>query len=161
MSQFYRTYLASLGDVDLMDALSNGKDDFLKLVAELPEYKWHYAYRADKWNVMEVMLHIIDTERIFQYRAFRFSRNDKTELPGFEQEDYIREAKIRLRTKGEIIDEYKAVRDATIALFKGMTDKELGRRGLASGKVWSVGGLGFVISGHQKHHCNIILSRYL
>ncbi len=161
LSQFYGVYLATLGDVDLMESLKSGKDDFLRFVEGLPQQKWHYAYDNGKWTLVEVLVHIMDTERIFQYRAFRFSRNDRTELPGFEQDQYIREANARSRTKEEIIEEYKAVRDSSISLFRGMTEEALKRNGIASGKIWSVGGLGFAISGHQKYHCDIILSRYL
>lgn len=160
-SQFYGTYLATLDNVELMGSLRNGKNEFLKFVDEVPDEKWQYAYEKGKWTLVEVLLHIIDTERIFQYRAFRFSRNDKTELPGFEQDDYILEANAQNRGKRNIIEEYSAVRNSTITLFEPLTEEYLMRKGRASDKPWSVGGLGFVISGHQKYHMDILLKRYL
>jgi len=160
-SHFYATYLNTLDDVELNEALLKGKEWFTKFLNELPESKLQYRYGPDKWTIAEVLLHLIDTERIFQYRAFRFSRNDMTPLPGFEQDGYILESESEKRTKDDILNEYLAVRNATISLFKDMSVHKLKRVGTASNMPWSVAALGFVISGHQKHHANIILERYL
>lgn len=160
-SNFYNTYLNTLDDVNLMDAFHEGKEWFIDFLKELPLEKLGYAYGENKWTVAEVLLHIIDTERIFQYRAFRFSRNDKEELPGFEQDAYIEESNSLNRKKEDILEEYLAVRNATITLFKNLGNEQLKRVGVASGIPWSVAALGFAISGHQKHHANILLKKYV
>lgn len=160
-SNFYNTYLNTLEDVNLMDAFHQGKEWFIDFLKELPLEKLGFAYGENKWTVAEVLLHIIDTERIFQYRAFRFSRNDKEELPGFEQDAYIEESNSLNRKKEDILEEYLAVRNATITLFKNLGNEQLKRVGVASGIPWSVAALGFAISGHQKHHANILLKKYV
>ncbi|UWX56304.1 DinB family protein [Maribacter litopenaei] len=159
-SNFYNVYINTLDDVNLMDAFSEGKEWFLDYVKELPLEKLGFSYGENKWTVAEVLIHIIDTERIFQYRAFRFSRNDKVELPGFDQDEYISESNSLNRIKEDILEEYLAVRIATITLFKNLGNEQLSRVGIASGIPWSVAALGFAISGHQKHHENILMDKY-
>ena len=120
-----------------------------------------FSYGEGKWTVAEVLVHLIDSERVFQYRAFRICRNDKTALPGFEQDDYVLESLANKRTKEDILDEYLTVRDASINLFNVMSNDLLKRTGTASGLPWTVAALGLVISGHQRHHFNILKERYL
>jgi len=159
---FYGAYLKTLDEQDdIMSALLKGKDRFEKLVLELTDEQLGYSYGEGKWTVAEVLIHLIDTERIFQYRAFRISRNDKTPLPGFEQDDYILESNANQRTKKDIMEEYLSVREASISLFKNMSKDNLIRVGTASGLSWSVAALGLVISGHQMHHEKILNERYL
>ncbi|MFS4468389.1 DinB family protein [Maribacter sp. 2210JD10-5] len=160
-AHFYATYLNVLDDVALMDALKDGKKWFQDFVNNLPEEKLSHNYQEGKWTIAEVLLHLIDTERVFQYRAFRFSRNDMTPLPGFDQDDFVAECESERRNKESILEEYLSVRNATITLFETMDDTKLKRIGTASDMPWSVAALGLVISGHQKHHTNILLERYL
>ncbi|WP_411030853.1 DinB family protein [Spongiimicrobium sp. 3-5] len=158
---FYNTYLNVLGDVDLMETLKNGKDNFVKLIEETPDEKLKYAYNEGKWTLAEVISHIIDAERVFQFRAFRFSRNDTTPLPGFEQDGYVLESNANEKSKEELLKEYVQVRNCSITLFGEMDDAKLSREGVASNLKWSVAGLGFVICGHQEHHVQILKERYL
>ena len=160
--EFYGIYLATLDDdTVLMEQLEKGHDNFPKFINGIPNDKLHYKYADDKWTVTQALLHIIDTELIFQYRAFRFSRQDKTPLMGFNQDDYIWENDPRGHSKENIIRSYKTVRASTIAIFKALGEVELKYTGTASNLQWSVAGLGFVICGHQRHHRNIIRERYL
>lgn len=159
---FYATYLNALDENDnLMTALIAGKEWFSSFVQDLNEEQLTYSYGEGKWSIAEVLVHIIDTERIFQYRAFRISRNDMTPMPGFEQDDYIMESESNQRSKEDILSEYLSVRNASIRLFEGMTEAKLKRIGTASGMPWSVAALGLVISGHQEHHASILRERYL
>ena len=158
--EFYATYLNTLEDVELMSELLNGKKQFLDLVETIDATKFSYAYGKDKWTVAEVLLHIIDTERVFQYRALCFCRNDKTALPSFNENDYVKEVSVANRNKENIVEEFLAVRESTITLFKNITKEQLLHTGTASNIKWSVGGLGFVICGHQKHHMKILKERY-
>ncbi|WP_299433685.1 DinB family protein [uncultured Maribacter sp.] len=152
--------LNTLEDVELMSELLNGKKQFLDLVETIDATKFSYAYGKDKWTVAEVLLHIIDTERVFQYRALCFCRNDKTALPSFNENDYVKEVSVANRNKENIVEEFLAVRESTITLFKNITKEQLLHTGTASNIQWSVGGLGFVICGHQKHHMKILKERY-
>lgn len=160
-SYFYGAYLKTLGkNEDIMSALIHGKEWFQTFINNIDEEQLAYRYEDGKWTIAEVLVHLIDTERIFQYRAFRISRNDKTPLPGFDQDAYIQESAIDQYTKEDILNEYLSVRDASINLFKTMSNEKLLRFGTASTMPWSVAAIGLTISGHQKHHEIILADRY-
>jgi uncharacterized damage-inducible protein DinB len=127
----------------------------------LSSEKLDYRYQRDKWSIKEVLVHIIDDERIYGYRALSFARNDKTNFPGFEQEDYNANSDTSERTIENIMDEYDALRLSTITLFKGFSDKALQRIGIANGNQASVRALGYHILGHELHHIKIIEDIYL
>jgi len=150
-----------LGDVELSDIHQKQLQNFPEFIENIPDSKLGYAYDDEKWTVAEVLVHLIDTERIFQYRALRFSRGDMTPLPGFEQDDYVPESDTHRRSKESIVEEYRAVRKSTIALFTNFDRQTMQRTGVASDSKMSVAALGFIISGHQKHHRNVIRDRYL
>ncbi len=158
---YYKTYIEKVGDVALLDALKKQCDNFPKFMASIPKEKLTYAYAENKWTILEALQHIIDTERIFQYRALRFSRNDKTPLPGFDQDFYVPESMANKKSIALMIAEYKSVREATIHLFTHFDERILKRVGMASDSPMSVGALGFIICGHQRHHRDIIRERYL
>jgi len=158
---FYKRYIDVLGDVELMDMLQRQLNNFPQFIESIAVDKMDYAYSEDKWTITQALLHVIDTERIFQYRALRFCRGDETPLPGFDQDIYIKGLNPKRYSKESIIEEYRTVRKSTIALFTNLDRANLERTGIASGIKWSVAALGFVICGHQKHHRNIIRERYL
>lgn len=130
-------------------------------IISLPEDKMLYRYAPGKWTIKEILVHIIDDERIYTYRALRFARNDKTELPGFEQDDFAFSSKANERELRNIFDEYEAVRKATITLFNGLNDEALTREGTADGKKATVRALAYHMAGHELHHINIIKEKYL
>jgi len=158
---FYQTYVMALGNVDLLEELKTGKSNFLSLFEKIFEEKLGFAYEEGKWTLAEAIVHTIDTERIFQYRALCIARNDKTPFPGFDQDAYVPYSNASNRTRKDLIEEYKAVRDSTISLFNSFDEESIKRIGTASGSKMSVRALGFIISGHQAHHIRIIEERYL
>ena len=110
LQYFYETYLNALNEEeDLKSALENGKKNFQQLIENLTKDQLMYSYGEGKWTIAEVLVHLIDSERVFQYRAFRISRNDKTPLPGFEQDDYVLESYANQRTKEDILQEFLIV----------------------------------------------------
>lgn len=160
-NRYYQPYLDALGKVELLKFMQEQLTSFNEFIVAIPDEKLNYSYGKDKWTLAEVLLHILDTERIFQYRALRFGRNDKTELPGFDQDIYVPNCIASERTTKEIQIEFESVRQSSITLFKSFTDIELKRIGTASGSPMSVRALGFLICGHLKHHQNILMERYL
>lgn len=158
---FYKTYTEVLGEVELMKCMRNQLDNFPKFLESIPEEKFQYAYAEGKWTIAEAIHHVTDTERVFQYRALRFSRGDETSLSGFDQDIFVAGANVSKRSKSSLIAEYQVVRQSTLALFEDFDTAILKQKGIASDLEWSVGTLGFVICGHQKHHRNIIRERYL
>ena len=158
---YYEPYIAVLGSVDLMVALKDGLASFINFIKEIPEEKFAYSYADGKWSLAEVLLHLIDSERVFQHRAFRFARNDQTELPGFDQDLYVPASNANSRSKVEIIEEFISVRKSSITLFTSFSDETLKSTGTASDIVISVRALGFIMCGHVLHHKNIIQDNYL
>lgn len=158
---FYKTYTDVLGEVELMKCMRSQLINFPLFLESISEEKFQYAYAEGKWTIAEAIHHVIDTERVFQYRALRFSRGDETSLSGFDQDVFIAGANVNRRSKSSLIKEYQIVRQSTLALFEDYDAINLQQKGSASNLEWSVGTLGFVICGHQKHHRNIIRERYL
>ena len=145
----------------LLEELEISIHRLIKFVQNIPLDKFDYRYAEGKWTIKEILQHLIDAERIFAYRALRFARNDKTPLPGFDENDYAAEAYADKRSIQELLTELAVVRQATQSLFKSFSQEELLRKGSASNNPVSVRALGFVIIGHQNHHERIFQERYL
>lgn len=158
---YYKTYIDKLGESELVPTLKRQLKNFPNFMASIPEEKLQFAYAAGKWTILESLQHIIDTERVFQYRAFRFSRNDQTPLPGFNQDDFVPESYANDKSIDAIIEEYKTVRASSIGLFSTFDDAVLQRLGTASNSPMSVAAIGFIVCGHQRHHRDLIRDRYL
>ncbi len=158
---FYKNYVKQIEETDLIQALRISGHRMLEAVHSIPESKMDFRYADDKWSVRELLCHMIDTERIFAYRALRFSRNDKTPLSGFEENDYAPQANAQGRSLKKIADDMAHLRTSTIDLFETMTPDMLARKGTANKNEMSVVGLGFVIAGHETHHRQILVERYL
>ncbi len=158
---YYEPYIKILNDEGLVKMMLKTGADFEQFIETIPDEKLHYAYADEKWTVAEVILHIIDAERVFQYRSLRFARNDKTDLLGFEQNDYVPFSEANTRSKGSLLAEFTALRKSTVELFKNLTPKMLLREGKANGNAISVRAIGFIVSGHVKHHQKVLMERYL
>ena len=159
---FYANYISQVSDeYTLQEELEISLHRFIKFVQDIPMDKFDYRYAEGKWTIKDIILHLIDAERIFTYRALRFARNDKTDLPGFEENDYVDEANANSRSIMDLLTELSAVRHATLLLFKSFNDYKLLRIGTANNNQMSVRALGFVIIGHQNHHQRIFEERYL
>lgn len=158
---FYGTYIAKVGDVDLMEELEISVHRLIKFVQDIPMDKYDYRYAEGKWTIKDILQHLIDSERIFAYRALRFARNDSKELPGFEENDYADIANGYQRSIRDLLTELAVVRQATLSLFRSFPAEAFVRIGIASEKPMSVRALGFVIIGHQNHHQQVFEERYL
>ncbi len=151
----------TLGQEDLLAALEKDLNDTANFIATLPESKADFQYADDKWTLKGVILHFIETERIFQYRALRFSRKDKTPLDGFDEDQYVQHNNYDQRTLEDLRLEFTDVRKASISLFKGMNTPMLDFVGTANNTPNTARNLGWITIGHTIHHCNIIKERYL
>jgi len=154
------TYIQQVEDIELTDALENYGNPYFFAERDKLNQLGDKIYAPGKWTVKDIVQHLIDAERIFAYRSLRFARNDKTLLPGFEQNDYAVTAEASHRKLDDLLEEYYAVRDTTIRLFKSFTDEMLLREGqTASGNI-TAAGIGFAIAGHTKHHIEVLKERY-
>ena len=160
-SGFLSNYVQHAKTDDLIEGLTASYVFITGMVQGLTEEQLLHRYAPGKWSIKEVMVHMVDTERIFSYRALRFARQDKTELPGFDQDQYVLPSKADSRDINSIIAEYTSLRTATIELFKSFDEEALQQRGIASGLEVSVRALGYIILGHEVHHQKIIRERYL
>ena len=132
-----------------------------KIIQSLPPDKLSFRYAPGKWTIKEILVHIMDDERIYAYRALRIARNDKTPLPGFEQDEYIPYSMANQRSLKNIFREYLAIRNSTLLLFKNFNSSDLLRVGFANGHQVSVRALAYHIAGHELHHLQIIRDKYL
>lgn len=153
--------LVSVEEMSIVDNLEASQKEFHNLLENLPLEKHNYAYDEGKWTLKELIQHVIDTERVFCYRALCFARNDKTELPGFDQDIFVDNDNANDRDFYELLSEMNVLRKSTIQMFKSFTSEALLRKGIASKNSISVRALGYLFSGHQLHHVNIIKERYL
>lgn len=158
---YFATYINALENVQLIEELEISVHDFIKFVQNIPMDKFDFRYAEGKWTIKDIIQHLIDAERIFAYRALRFSRNDSTALPGFEENDYAQNTDANLRSIQDLLTEMAVVRQATLSLFKSFSQEQLQRIGTASNNKISVRAIGFIIIGHQKHHQNVFAERYL
>lgn len=155
-------YIGLLPDDGLiLDHLMNNLKATQIFIGSLPEDNLMHRRARDKWTIKEILLHIADDERIYAYRALRFARNDPTQLPGFEQDDYTAYSGANGRTIDDLLTEFATVREATISLFNGFDHEMLTRTGVASGSHMSVRAIAYHIAGHELHHLNIIREHYL
>lgn len=158
--EFYRAYVEVLGQGDLVPLLLQTGDEFIEFGRGLSEAQGAYRYAEEKWSIKEVIQHVIDSERIFTYRALRFARNDKTEISGFEQNDYVPESNADARSIHSLMTEFTNVRASTVDLFTSFTEEMRSRSGISNNVEMSVEALGYIMSGHLRHHLNVIHERY-
>lgn len=158
---YYTRYISLVPDIDLNTALDQALKDLAALDAAQLEPVGNYAYGPGKWTVKEVLQHITDTERVFTFRALMFARGDKQVPPSMDQDEYAAHAATSHRSVAEVLDELKAVRMASIALFRSFSDEVLKQTGMSWKTEMSVLALGFTTVGHQLHHLQILRERYL
>jgi hypothetical protein len=158
---YYRNYIDLVQSNDLMSELRGSQEKTNQLILSIPAEMVDFAYQDEKWSIKEVFRHIIDCERIFAYRAFRFSRFDGAELAGFDENKYIESLKNLEYNLEDLTDDYNSVRNSTIQLYSKMSDLMLDYSGIANKFNFTARGLGYTIVGHNLHHCNFIKTRYL
>lgn len=158
---YYKNYVALVPQDDLMEALKNSVSNSQKFWNSIPEEKMNYRYAEGKWSIKELLQHIIDTERIFSYRALAFARGEQTALPGYNENNYAANCLADSRKYDEMVTELITVRQSTIALFQSFDQGVFDNVGNASGANLSVRAAGFIIVGHELHHINIVNERYL
>ena len=161
-ASYYGTYISQVSsEYTLLEELEISVHRLIKFVQNIPLDKFDFRYAEGKWTIKDIIQHLIDAERIFAYRALRFARNDKTALPGFDENEYVDATNANKRSIQDLLTELAVVRQATLSLYKSFSDEELLRIGIASENPMSVRALGFVIIGHQNHHQRVFEERYL
>ena len=157
---FYNTYV-KLVEGDVIVFLDKQIQRFNDICKNIPEGNTLYKYEEGKWSIKEVIGHCIDTERVMSYRLLRISRADKTELAGFDENEYIQHSTYDKRQWDGIIAEFNALRNANMLLIKSLTDEQLSKTGTANKLPISAKALVYIIAGHLEHHLGILIRRYL
>ena len=160
-AHFYATYVDKVPEGDIIQILIDQQNEISVMLDKIGDEKIHFRYAPGKWTVAELFQHMIDTEKIMAYRALRVARNDKTSLPGFEQDDYAAAADTTGRTVESIKVELLAIRKSTISFFQNISDEASARMGVASQTDISVRALAYIIAGHLIHHFGVLEERYL
>ena len=157
---FYETYVSKVQGADVWASLEDGLKKMLAFLNSIDEEKANYAYAPGKWTIKEVLGHLIDSERIFAYRALCFARKEKQALPGYDENEYVAEANFQKRTIASLILEYELLRKSSIASFRGLDEATYLQSGIANGKEITVRALIAIIAGHELHHLQVIKERY-
>lgn len=157
---YYAKYIALAPGDDGLDAMRTTGESLQRIVKGVSEKQALHRYAEGKWSVKEVLNHITDGERVFGYRALRFARADLTPLPGFDENAWLPFADSDRRPLSEIVEELRAVRAASVALFGSFDGEALTRRGEANGHPISVRALAWIIAGHSRHHETLLRERY-
>lgn len=159
--EYWHNYIGLVPQQTLREALITNTDELHAFLQEIEDKDWSFAYAEGKWSITGVIQHLIDTERIFQYRALSFARGEEQSLPGFDHNAYVDRAPTAERTAAAMAEEYRIVRTSTNALYMSMGEKEAAMLGTANGNRISVEAIGFVLCGHFLHHRNVLQERYL
>ncbi len=154
-------YISKVPGNDVLAFLQQQLDNAVSALRGIAEEMGNHQYAPGKWTVKELVGHIIDTERVFAYRALTFSRNDANPLPGFDQDPWVQHANHAGVSLTELIDEFASVRRSTIHLFRHLDSAAWMRRGIANNNPITVHALAYLIAGHTEHHLEILQSRYL
>ncbi len=157
---YFSRYIDRVPGPDPLAALASQVEETTRLLLAAGEARGGYRYAPDKWTVREVVGHVTDAERVFAYRALRFGRGDTTPLPGFDENVYVPRGNFERRTLADVVAEFRLVRAATLALFRGFDDEAWGRRGVASENPVSVRALAWIAAGHELHHVAVPRERY-
>ena len=160
-AEYFEKYIALVPSGDFLEILQEQRQDLTRLLSPLSEQQADFRYASGKWSIKEVLGHINDAERIFAYRLLRISRGDQTPLASFEQDGYIQTGNFSARKLKDLLEEFSAIREATIALVRSLDDAAWLRRGVASQKEITATALAFIIAGHVRHHRILLEERYL
>ncbi len=158
---YYATYLKQVPQgLSIDEALNDSMDQLSEWLARVPQSRADYAYAEGKWTVAQALQHVLDTERVFGYRALTFGRGDAGPLPGYDQDAFVATLGPVTRPLESLIDELELVRAGTRMLFESFDAGALVRKGTMSGHVHSVRAIGYVIAGHCYHHVRVYEERY-
>lgn len=157
---FYENYINQVND-DVIKFLEKQLLRFNDICENIEESKRSFRYAPEKWSVKELIGHCTDTERIMAYRLLRIARADKTELAGFDENEYVANANFENRTWESLLSEFQALRSSNIILIKSLTNDQIMAMGTANKLPISARALVYIIAGHLEHHLDILIRRYL
>lgn len=159
--EYYGRYISRVPDGDIVATLQKQLPETIAFLRSIPESRLDYRYAPGKWTPRQIVGHLSDGERVFQYRAFRFSRADDTPVPGFDENLYVANAPFENVSMSDLIDELEQLRNSSVHLFRNMNEEAMSRRGSANGAEVSVRALAWIMAGHETHHMQVLREKYL
>ncbi len=160
-AHFYANYVSQVPKKNIIHTLNEQMHEVYTLMNAIRGDKALVAYDKGKWTLKQLLGHMIETERMFAFRALSFSRGDQSKLPGMDQDDWMKHSNYNERTIANLCNEYLAVRTSTIHLFDNMTPEMINREGIASDVPFTVRAIAFIIAGHERHHLQVVHNKYL
>lgn len=157
----YADYVREAPDGDVIRTLRTGAKATLALLKGIDEARAAHRYAPGKWTIREVVAHLADAERVFSYRLLTFARGDHGPLPGFDEDAWVPEQQAERQKFKRVLDDFKAVRAATVTLLKTLPRQAWTRRGVSNNNSISVRALAWAIAGHEEHHRRVLVERYL
>lgn len=159
--EYYGRYIERVPDGDIVEILEKQISETIAFLRAIPESRVDYQYAPGKWTPRQIAGHLSDGERVFQYRAWRFSRADTTPVPGFDENHYVDHAPFTNVSMNDLIDEFEQLRRASVHMFRNMDADAMSRRGSANGAEITVRALAWIMAGHETHHMQVLREKYL
>jgi hypothetical protein len=160
-SPYTSRYISLVEGNDVVGQLRKGMNEVTRLFSSASPEQLQYRYAPGKWSLLELLRHMVDTERVMSYRVLCIARGEKQALPGFDENTYADNAAQAMGTFADILKEYQLIREANVLLFSSLTEEALSQVGIANGKAISARAILFVLAGHEQHHLNVIREKYL
>ena len=157
---YYKRYIDQVPDGDIISTLEDQFSTFADFTAQLTGPELDFRYEPGKWSTRQVLMHVLDCERIFTYRALAFSRGETQSLPGFDQDAYVEETECGHRTSADLAEEFESIRKSTLTFFKSLTLDQWNASGIANAVPMTVHATAWIIAGHLVHHWRILKERY-
>lgn len=158
---YYQQYIDYVNESEILPVLRAQMDDLDVLLDRVPDERETHRYAEGKWSIREMIGHLIDGERVFGYRAFCIARGETQNLPGYEQDDYLRTAPYNHITLEDLLSELRLIRLGNIAMFRTLDAQSWERVGTANGNQVTARALAFIMAGHIRHHMKVLRERYL
>lgn len=158
--EYYDRYVQHSNGSDLLKLFSENRAEMIEIFKNLNDKKALYRYEPNKWSIKELLGHLIDTERIFNYRALALARGERNSLSGYDHDQYMKNVNFNRFSVKDLQRQYSVTRDYTIELFGSFDDDVLQSKGVVNGTPFTVRALGYVIAGHEIHHRSILQERY-
>ena len=160
LPEYFDRYILKCDDIEMLEAIEKS----IREISKAPLEKWNkvgdFVYAPGKWTIRDILQHLIDTERIFTYRALAFARNERGQVLSYTEDEYAKEANAGMRTLEDLLAELKAVHQSFKAMFASFSTEMLLRTGMGFKGPYSVGSIGFMMPGHQRWHFEMIERRY-
>jgi uncharacterized damage-inducible protein DinB len=158
---FYETYVSLVDEINIVSAMQLQQKELENIFSQITDEKGLYAYTEGKWTIKQLLGHLIDSERVFSYRALRIARGDSTPLPGFDQDPYVENGNFNETNVEGLLDEMLHLRKSNILMFSNLTQENWDNIGTASENKITTRALAYIIVGHIRHHVNILKEKYL